>query len=216
MKKYFRSRPTLLKQSSSGEETEELYPFSSTRVIPEDELYQLLKSCTKGSRNSQDKLYKHFYGYSMSICLRYSKTREEALEIANDGFVKVFTKMDKYTRGMSFKGWIRKIMINSAIDYYRKHEKHYHSVDISYVKSESLNENALDKLSAQEIMSAIQELPPSYRVVFNLFVIEGYKHEEIAEQLGISVGTSKSNLAVARSKLRRALSSNEESYQNHG
>ena len=107
-------------------------------------------------------------------------------------------------------------MINSAIDYYRKNEKHYGSVDISYAKYESMDETALDKLSAQEIMLAVQELPPSYRMVFNLFVVEGYKHEEISELLNISVGTSKSNLAVARSKLKRVLVNREESYKNHG
>lgn len=152
----------------------------------------------------------------MSICLRYSKTREEAVEIVNDGYVKIFTKIDKYTRGKSFKAWLRKIMVNSAIDYYRKHEKHYHTVDISYAKYESSYETVLEDLSAKEIMNAVQELPPSYRIVFNLFVIEGFKHKEIAAMLNISSGTSKSNLAVARSKLKRVLISRGESYKKHG
>lgn len=96
-------------------------------------------------------------------------------------------------------------MINSAIDYFRRNEKHYNSLDISHVQYESSAENVLDQLSEQEIIAAIQLLPPSYRMVFNLFVIEGFKHEEIANQLNISVGTTKSNLAIARSKLKKIL-----------
>ena len=141
----------------------------------------------------------------MGICLRYSRTREEAVEIVNDGFMKIFKKLDKYSPGLSFKGWLRKVMINSAIDYYRRNEKHYHSLDISRGKYETSVENVMDKLSEQDIITAIQCLPPSYRMVFNLYVIEGYKHQEIANQLNISEGTSKSNLAIARSKLQKIL-----------
>ena len=125
------------------------------------------------------------------------------MEIVNDGFMKIFRKLDKYSPGLSFKGWLRKVMINSAIDYYRRNEKHYHSLDISHGKYETSGETILDKLSEQDIIEAIQRLPPSYRMVFNLYVIEGYKHEEIANQLNISVGTSKSNLAIARNKLQK-------------
>ena len=158
-----------------------------------------------GNRNSQDRLYKDYYGYAMGICLRYARSRDEAIEIVNDGFFKIFTKLDKYTRGRSFKGWLRKVMINSAIDYYRRNEKHYATLNISHVNYAEKSATALDKLSENEIIAAIQLLPPSYRMVFNLFVIEGFRHEEIAEQLGISIGTSKSNLAIARSKLQKIL-----------
>lgn len=164
-----------------------------------------MDSCRKADRNSQDRLYREFYAYSMGICLRYSRTREEAIEILNDGFIKIFAKLDRYSPGLSFKGWLRKVMINSAIDYFRRNEKHYNSLDISHVQYESSAENVLDRLSEQEIIAAIQLLPPSYRMVFNLFAIEGFKHEEIANQLNISVGTTKSNLAIARSKLKKIL-----------
>lgn len=141
----------------------------------------------------------------MGVCLRYSRTREEAVEIVNDGFIKIFTKLDRYTKGLSFKGWLRRVMINSSIDYFRRNEKHYHSLDISHGQYETANDNILDQLAEEEIIAAIQRLPPSYRMVFNLFAIEGFKHEEIANQLNISVGTSKSNLAIARSKLQKIL-----------
>ena len=174
-------------------------------AIEEKELYKLLDSCRGGNRNSQDRLYRDFYAYAMGICLRYSRTREEATEILNDGFVKIFTRLDYYSPGLSFKGWLRRIMINCAIDYYRRNEKHYHSLDISHVNYEPASETVLDHLAEQEIIAAIQLLPPSYRMVFNLFVIEGFRHEEISNQLNISVGTSKSNLNIARNKLKKML-----------
>lgn len=141
----------------------------------------------------------------MGVCLRYSRNREEALEIVNDGFVKIFTNLKRYSHGHSFKSWLRKIMINASIDYFRRNEKHYHSLNISYVQPEDYAESALDKISADEIIAQVQRLPASYRMVFNLYVIEGYKHDEIASLLDISTGTSKSNLSIARSKLRKLL-----------
>jgi RNA polymerase sigma factor (sigma-70 family) len=172
----------------------------------------LLDFCQRGDRNSQDRVYKLFYGYAMGICLRYSRTRDEAIEIVNDGFLKVFTKLDKYSKGLSFKGWVRKIMVHSAIDYFRRNEKHYYSLDISYAQyqDDDQTETILEKLSAEEIMKAVQLLPPSYRMVFNLYAIDGFKHEEIANQLNISVGTSKSNLSIARDKLKRMLTAENE------
>ncbi|MEZ4828584.1 MAG: RNA polymerase sigma factor [Bacteroidia bacterium] len=171
------------------------------------ELKELIAGCRKGRRESQEALYRKLYNYAMSICLRYSRDREEAKEIANDGFVKVFSRMDKYSDDLSFMGWVRRIMINSAIDFYRRNEKHYHSLDIVYANHISVNEAAINELSAEEIMSLVQQLAPSYRMVFNLYVMEGFKHEEIAQKLNISVGTSKSNLAKARVKLQMMLES---------
>ncbi len=141
----------------------------------------------------------------MAVCLRYSRTYEEAVEILNDGYIKIFNKLNQYTPGLSFKGWFRKVMVNAAIDYYRRNEKHYNSLDISYAQYQSTTNDALSQLSEQDIIAAVQQLPPSYRMVFNLYVIEGYKHDEIANQLNISVGTSKSNLAMARNKLKKLL-----------
>ena len=186
-------------------------------AVESKDLIKLLKECQKGERKSQDLLYKQFYGYAMGVSLRYSGSRNEALEIVNMGFFKVLTQLGKYNMKLSFKGWLRRIMINTAIDYYRRNAKHQHFVDVSYAKDESVNFDALDQITEKEIMSAIQQLPPSYKMVFNLHVIEGFKHEEIAEQLGISVGTSKSNLAVARNKLQKILKVIEtERVRNHG
>ena len=162
----------------------------------------LIKACKKGKRASQKELYKLFYSYGMSICLRYSQNREEAQEVLNDGFVKVFSKLEKYDLNLSFKAWLRRILINSAIDYYRKHHKHQHTLEMVQDQYFDDAPNALHNLSVQEIMDLVQELSPAYRMVFNLYVIEGYKHQEIAAQLNITVGASKSNLAKARMKLR--------------
>ncbi len=113
---------------------------------------------------------------------------------------------DKYIPSLSFRGWLRKIMINACIDNYRRNEKHYHNVDISHMKIEQLTPDILSNMSEEVIIRAIQQLPPSYQIVFNLHAIEGYQHDEIAQKLNISVGTSKSNLNVARTKLKKALS----------
>lgn len=141
----------------------------------------------------------------MSICLRYSHTKEEAVEILNDGFMKVFTRIGKYDPDRSFKGWVRRIMINTAVDVYRQNHKHYFAEDVSVLEHEVVAENVLDQIHYEALIQLIQELSPAYRTVFNLYVIDGFTHEEIAGQLHISVGTSKSNLSKARANLQGRL-----------
>ncbi len=166
----------------------------------------ILEGCRRGNRNSQRKLYEHFYGYAMNICLRYGKNREEALEILNDGFLKALTNLDKYDPNYPFKGWLRRILVNTAIDYHRKNHKLPVILELN-TSTDLLEDDApLPKISPDEDMLPIlQELSPEYRLVFNLFVMEDYKHHEIAELLGISVSTSRSNLARAKEKLRAIL-----------
>lgn len=155
-------------------------------------------------------LYELYYSYAMSVCLRYSRSREESREILNDGFMKVFTRLGLRDAKSSFKSWLRKIMVNSAIDHYRKNSKHYNAEEpeesIAWVPS--LQGDAIGNLSHIELIGMIQQLPPGYRAVFNLYVIDGYTHEEIASQLDISVGTSKSNLFKAREYLKAVLKKN--------
>ena len=142
----------------------------------------------------------------MSICLRYAPNRESALEVLNDGFLKVFTRLDQYDPAQPFKGWLRRILINQAIDHYRQEIRHQHE---SIEKAEQIPSieaaDSLSQLAHQELIELIQRLSPGYRVVFNLYVMDGFSHEEIADQLGISVGASKSNLSRAREKLRSLL-----------
>jgi RNA polymerase sigma-70 factor (ECF subfamily) len=181
-------------------------------LLSADELTFHVSACGQNSRESQKVIYTSFYGYAMAICDRYASRQEDSVEILNDGFLKMFREMHRYQPAYSdvissFKGWLRKIMVYTAIDHFRKYHKHNMVTDLDSVVYQvpSVNETALDKLSYEEIIRAVQKLSPGYRTVFNLFVIDGLSHDEIAEQLGISTGTSKSNLSKARRKLQTIL-----------
>lgn len=142
----------------------------------------------------------------MSITLRYADSRDEAATILNDAFVKVFTNFDKYDSDREFKPWLRRIIINTAINHYHSNsdQRKLNKVDFSENKLRS-DERILSGISYDEIIEMVQKLSPAYRTVFNLYVIEGYKHREIAEMLNIAVGTSKSNLARAKENLQSIL-----------
>lgn len=176
------------------------------------ELNEHIRGCTLNKRESQKKIYNSFYSYGMAICDRYTKRKEDAIEIFNDSFLKVFKEIHRYTPSYSdemnsFKGWIRKILIYTAIDHCRKHNKHYFSTELetSILYIPQIEESAFDRISYDEIIRAIQHLSPAYRTVLNMFIIDGFSHEEIAEQLHISIGTSKSNLYKARQQLQKIL-----------
>ena len=166
-----------------------------------EQLSEIIKKCRRNDRASQRLLYQHFYNYGMTICLRYAAHREEAKEILNDAFVKVFTNFDKYSSNLSFKAWLNKILVNTCIDHFRKHQNTPHIVDLVHAQDQEVAANAVQNLTVQEVFALVNQLSPVYRMVFNLHVVEGYKHPEIAEMLGISVGASKSNLAKARKRL---------------
>ena len=169
----------------------------------------LIEGCRRGNRASQLKLYEYFYSYGLSITLRYSKNREEALEILNDSFLKAFLKIEQYDSDLPFKPWLRRILINSSIDYHRKYSRLNENLATSPA-TELTNASynyALDNLAFDDLIIVLQKLSPAYRLVFTLYVVEGFKHQEIAEKLNISVGSSKSNLAKARMKLKSILQS---------
>ena len=166
----------------------------------------LIQGCKRNDRESQRLLYQHMYSYAMSICMRYCYSKSEAQEVLNDGFMNVFQKINQYNEGMSFQGWVRRIMINASIDHYRKEKRHYFHADISLQpESEGNHATGLDNLAHEELIEMICHLSPAYRAVFNLHVIDGYTHAEIAELLRISEGTSKSNLLKAREALRKMI-----------
>ena len=163
---------------------------------------KLIAGCLAEERWAQKQLYEQHYGKMMGICLRYSNNSEDAKDILNEGFIKVFRYLQRYKVGTSLDGWIRRIMINTSIDFYRKAIRH-RTEDIEYASNaKATGEDAISSYSAKEILSVIQTLPPSYRAVFNLYAIEGYSHREVANQLGISESTSRSNLVKARAKLK--------------
>ena len=182
------------------------------QLISAEELNLLIWGCTLNKRESQKKLYNSFYSYGMAICDRYTKRKDDSIEIFNDSFLKIFKEIHRYKPSYademnSFKGWIRKIMIYTAIDHNRKYHKHDFNDELekSIIYLPSDDADAYDMISYDEIINAIRELSPAYRTVINLFIIDGFSHEEISEQLGIAVGTSKSNLSKARQQLQKIL-----------
>lgn len=169
----------------------------------------LLRGCRERNRSSQQALYRRFFGYAMSIGLRYAPGREEAVEIVNDGFMKVFTGIGTYDPQRSFKSWLGKIMLNTSIDHYRAQHKHYHHDDLDKAEETAFPADVIDKLAYDDLIALVQLLPPSYRMVFNLYVVDGYKHQEIAIMLSISEGTSKSNLFKAKELLKKMIRNRE-------
>lgn len=171
-----------------------------------EETRQLIKACLEEDRNAQRNLYELFAPKMFGVCLRYARDREEAEDIMQEGFVQVFKSLQNFKFSGSFEGWIRKIMVYSAIAKYRGKSK-LHSV--LNIETENIiaygNEDILSRLGKKELLQMVQDLPPAYRLVFNLYVFEGLKHREIAQQLDISEGTSKSNLHDAKLILQRAV-----------
>jgi len=168
---------------------------------------EILQECIKGNPAAQSKLYKMFANKMLGVCMRYCNSEDDAKDVMQEGFVKVFNTLSKFQGNSSVSTWITRIMMNTAIDHFRKHQKHQMvtSLDNMVVHLPSVNEEALGKLTYDEIIRAIQDLSPGYRTVFNLFIIEGLSHEEISNHLGISTGTSKSNLSKARRQLQQIL-----------
>lgn len=164
---------------------------------------EIINGCLNGGRKYQKLLYEKFYGSMMVVCMRYTNDREEARDVLHEGFMKVFKNLKKFNRGTNLGAWIRRIMINTAIDHYRKSAKMPNLVEINQAVHETDAHDVVADLGAEEILAMVQKLSPAYRTVFNLYVIEGYSHKEVGELLGISEGTSKSNLAKARAKLQK-------------
>lgn len=147
-------------------------------------------------------LYQAYYNYGMSISLRYATNRDEASEVLNDAFMKMFGNLHKFDLTRPFKPWLSKILVNTAIDHYHKKQREIQVEKIHDAKYESDTEKILSGISYQEVIGLLQKLPPSYRTVFNLYVIEGYTHDEIANLLNIATGTSKSSLFKAKEQLK--------------
>lgn len=166
---------------------------------------KLVEGCIKGGRRYQKILYERYYGSMMAVCLRYTNDREDARDVLHEGFLKVFKNLHKFSMGTNLGAWIRRIMINTAIDHYRKISKQPNLVEINQAVHEVDIHDVVSDISAGEILQMVQRLSPAYRAVFNLYVIDGYSHKEVGKMLGISEGTSKSNLAKARGKLQKMI-----------
>ncbi|HET6994804.1 MAG TPA: sigma-70 family RNA polymerase sigma factor [Chitinophagaceae bacterium] len=164
-------------------------------ITPESDL---ISGCIEGNRRMQEELYRRFSPRMYAVCLRYATSSEEAEDILQEGFIKIFKKLDSYRGDGSFEGWIRRIFVNTAIEHFRRRrylqpvtEKEENTVEGKYL-------SVLDSLAEKDILELIRQLSPGYRTVFNMYVVEGYTHKEIGDMLGISEGTSKSQLSRAK------------------
>jgi len=170
--------------------------------IDEDEL---ISQCRKGSLKHQELLYKQFYGFAMGVSLRYCFNRDDAMEVVNDTFIKVFNAIKRYESGKSFKAWLRTIVIHTAIDRRRKDLKHQLNIELDNAVHLSSSSQTADRLNAQDILKMMEALPALQRTIFNLYEVDGYSHEEIAEMLSIPVSSSRVYLSRAKEKMRKAL-----------
>ena len=179
----------------------------------ESQLRTLIDGCLRNNRKSQEIVFRAFYGKMMAVCRRYTSNDDQAKDIVQDGFIKVFKNLDRFNYQGSFEGWIRRIMVNTAIDFTRK-QKSSHQLSNETKPIEDYGDIAIEEeeevpeefqLEVSDIKKGMDELSTAYRNVFNLYVFENFSHQEIAEELNISVGTSKSNLAKARANMKKIL-----------
>lgn len=164
---------------------------------------QIIAGCRTGDRKYQELLYQRFASKMFSVCMRYAAETNSAQDLLQEGFVKIFKNIDKFRGEGSFEGWVRRIFVNTCLEFVRKKANMYVVQDTESVKIEYQDENALQKLMKEDLMEMIQSLSTGYRTIFNLYVIEGYSHKEIAELLNVTEGTSKSQLARARYLLQK-------------
>jgi RNA polymerase sigma factor (sigma-70 family) len=175
--------------------------------------YELIQHCKTGAIKYQEQLYKRFYGYAMGIGLRYCDTRDDALEVVNDSFIKVFNTIKSYNADRSFKAWMRRIIINTSIDRRRKDMKYQLHIDMEYANHIGHNNTAVQQLNAKDILKLMDELPAIQRAIFNLYEIDGYNHDEIAEMLTIPASSSRVYLSRAKEKLRKALTTEAQNHE---
>ncbi len=178
---------------------------------------EIIFGCRKGERVFQEHLYKAYYSTLMKICLRYAKDMQDAEQLLNDGFMKIFTHINKYEQSGSFEGWMKKIMVNTCLDYlkssYVKNSmKMNFNANLVENTSLSVSNESMEKMEFKELVNMIQALPAMTKTVFNLFVFEGYSHKEIAKQLDISEGTSYWHVHQGRTLLQKKIKDNSEKF----
>jgi RNA polymerase sigma factor (sigma-70 family) len=167
---------------------------------------EIIQGCLKHKASAQEKLYALYSRRMMAICLRYTRSRAEAEDTFHEAFVKVFKSIHTW-KGGSFEGWMRRIFVNTAINSFHQNKKYFDHVDASYAENiRCASDNGLEELSNKELLQVINQMPDGYRMIFNLHVVEGYNHNEIAEMLNIAEGSSKSQLSKAKNYLRKLIS----------
>jgi len=183
------------------------------RIREEDERtlsdLELIRRCSEGEPRAQELLYRRYFSFAMSVCIRYTRDQYEAMEIVNDSYMKVLGNIGEFDSSRSFRSWYGRILINSAIDNHRRNAKHTLNLEINDLDpAEAQEPQVTAELSANEILSLFDQLPDNYKVTFNLYEIEGYSHEEIGQMLDISTSTSRSNLSRAKKMLRELYNKN--------
>jgi RNA polymerase sigma factor (sigma-70 family) len=172
----------------------------------EENIDSIIDGCKRGNRKAQEKLYRRFYRAMMTLCLRYTKNETDALEVLNTGFYKVFKNISKYATSQgAFYTWIRSITINSCLDLIKSQANKTETIETDDVVAIDVSPDIISKMSANEILQLVRQLSPATQAIFNLYVIEGYNHNEIAGLMKISEGTSKWHLSEARKKLKKMI-----------
>ena len=173
------------------------------------EVQEWVSACREGNARAQRKLFKHFYSMAMQICMRYAGSTDEAADMLNEGFLKVFSNLDKYESTGSFEAWLKRVVSNAALDYRRRYVQQVELVELDGLPDMQLADysvnDAVANISSQELIGLIQTLPPVTRTVFNMFVFEGFSHREIAGEMGITENTSAWHVNSARSKLKELI-----------
>ncbi|MEM6261191.1 MAG: sigma-70 family RNA polymerase sigma factor [Bacteroidota bacterium] len=175
----------------------------------------LIERCIQQDTAAHQRLYELFAPKMMAVCYRYARNQAEAEDMLQEGFIKVFQNLKRYTFKGSLEGWIRRIMVNTAIDLLRKHKYFQKETDIEEADVEEFAEFSIDRLEMEYLLKIIQELPTGYRVVFNLYAIEGYSHKEIGQQLKISESTSRSQYTRARSMLKKRICADNQAFKSY-
>ncbi|TXC81649.1 RNA polymerase sigma factor [Luteibaculum oceani] len=179
------------------------------------ELREAIEGCCNNDRKSQEYIHRRYYQTLLPICLRYTRNMDQAEDILQNSFIKIFNSIDRYGYKGSFEGWLKRIVVNTSIDFHRSRKSDFLLLPEDkqmedFDREEEGDEEWNYPYSPKQVMEAIQQLTPAYKMVFNLYVIEDYTHKEIADMLGVSIGTSKSNLLKAKARLRKILEENFE------
>ena len=182
--------------------------FRKRTNFEENDLLSVIAACRENNAQAQRTLFKQYFGYAKSICLRYSSTIEEAEEVLNEGFLKVFQHIQQYDTAQPFKAWLRTILVNTAISYYRKFHKFEPNLALESVPDVAFDDDVVSYITADEILALVQELPPAWRTVFNLHVVDGYSLREIADLLPANEATVRSHFLRARQRLQQLIKMN--------
>jgi len=180
--------------------------FLKKIIFDPNDFRSVIAACIAGNSQAQHILFKKYFGYAKSICLRYTYSPEEAEEVLNEGFFKVFNNLDRYDPEQPFKAWLRTVMVNNAISYFRRNKKHYAArTAFDEIPEPGIADDAVSEITAGEIMQLIHELKPIYKTVFLMYAVDGYSHKEIATMLEINEATVRSQYARARAQLQEVI-----------